>query len=990
MKTLNKTLSLVLVLVMVLGLFGVASAADFKDKAEIENVEAVNIMTALNIINGKNGNVFDPTGTVTRAEMSKMICVALNGGKEPVLGTTANPTYSDIAGHWAVGYIEYCSNLGIVAGMGDGTFAPDAAVTGSQAAKMMLVAMNYEPKVFGFEGANWEINVNVAANKAGLYDDIKVDASAALSRDNAAQLIYNGIEAPNMKRTWSQDATTGKITETYSLDGASIMAAKFGLKKFVGTMEGDSNALGLVKKNQVRVHGAVGTAAAADATFTYSFADANNWIGEQVAVLFKDSATGTANSVDDTDTIYGIINTGKTTTYTVLQAQMQNPGAELANGKIKFGDKYYSVAANDTATDIVGVFNYGETDVNVTTADATAAVYATAMSLPGATSDGDLSAFEFALYITGTLAKSSVDTVKFICDDNGKIAKFYAMDTEYAKVSAITTTAIQLEGKAGIKLENCVGYEGIAVGDIVRFGNVYPTNTQVTQFFGKATTIEGKVTGYKTVSGIDTIGIDGVWYTYNNEDVFTVSEYTSASLNAGDIGKTVSLVLSGPVYGAYKVIAGTNAFGLVTFGGDVMGVKTGKLLTGENKEYVVTAATGTTIPTVGSASAAELYPFGLSSENTKVTLGTIATAVTSTTGTTDHKFVKQNLTLITYNATTPTTHIVASDAVVFVYNTSLSAWKAFKASEINSFDAADATKIQYILDNDGKVVAFAAHAANYPTGATTTSGYGYVTGVASIINGTDTVKEITIWNGAEEVKLLVDTTTAAVGDFVKYPNAAEGAVVASADLLVEAGGGLTFTDVKIKELNTTNGILITTTDKIRNDGTVAAIKDTSYVVTTETKVIGVDSANKKGSSVASPIPYTKVYSADFNNAVIVTENVNGINVVRAIFVDENNKMFGTAGTAGGVDTNVYTIATPTPAGTGYTLTCNKTTALEGEVVTVTLVSDGTKTDTTANLTATGSVSITDFPAITPSTAGTYTATFVMGAANVTAVSVAIS
>ena len=201
MKTLNKTLSLVLVLVMVLGLFGVASAADFKDKAEIENVEAVNTMAALNIINGKNGNVFDPTGTVTRAEMSKMICVALNGGKEPVLGTTANPTYSDIQGHWAAGYIEYCSTLGIVAGMGDGTFAPDATVTGSQAAKMMLVAMNYKADVFGFTGPAWETRVNVEANKAGLYDDLGgLNASEGLSRDNAAQLIYNGIFAGNFLR----------------------------------------------------------------------------------------------------------------------------------------------------------------------------------------------------------------------------------------------------------------------------------------------------------------------------------------------------------------------------------------------------------------------------------------------------------------------------------------------------------------------------------------------------------------------------------------------------------------------------------------------------------------------------------------------------------------------------------------------------------------------------------------------------------------------
>ena len=60
MKTLNKTLSLVLVLVMVLGLFGVASATDFKDDAQIENQKAVQTAVAPNIINGKDGNTFNP------------------------------------------------------------------------------------------------------------------------------------------------------------------------------------------------------------------------------------------------------------------------------------------------------------------------------------------------------------------------------------------------------------------------------------------------------------------------------------------------------------------------------------------------------------------------------------------------------------------------------------------------------------------------------------------------------------------------------------------------------------------------------------------------------------------------------------------------------------------------------------------------------------------------------------------------------------------
>ena len=145
MKNLKRIFSLALAGTMLAGMLTVgASAADFTDADSIKNNEAVDTMVALNIINGKDDGSFAPEATVTRAEMAKMITVALNGGKDPVLGTSSTPKFTDIGGHWAQKYIEYCANLGIIAGQGDGTFAPDAPVTGGAAAKMLLVALGYD------------------------------------------------------------------------------------------------------------------------------------------------------------------------------------------------------------------------------------------------------------------------------------------------------------------------------------------------------------------------------------------------------------------------------------------------------------------------------------------------------------------------------------------------------------------------------------------------------------------------------------------------------------------------------------------------------------------------------------------------------------------------------------------------------------------------------------------------------------------------------
>ena len=78
--------------------------------------------------------------------------------------------------------------------------------------------MGYNASVFGLVGANWETNTNRFANEAGLYKDLgDIRVSDPISRDDACQMAYNAIQAAVMERSWSQDITTGQITEGYSL-----------------------------------------------------------------------------------------------------------------------------------------------------------------------------------------------------------------------------------------------------------------------------------------------------------------------------------------------------------------------------------------------------------------------------------------------------------------------------------------------------------------------------------------------------------------------------------------------------------------------------------------------------------------------------------------------------------------------------------------------------------------------------------------------------
>ena len=249
MRNLKRALSLALASVMVVSMMvvgaGAASYDDFSDKDEIVNQEAVQMLVELGVINGKDTGDFDPTGIVTRAEMAKMICVVLNGGKDPSLGTTVTNTYTDTVNHWASGYIEYCTQLGIVAGDGAGKFNPDATVTGSEAAKMLLVAMGYKSEVEGFTGANWSIAVNVRANQKALYSDLSISVDEGLTRDDAAQMIYNALDAGvvSYEYTLVSDGSTISSSPTLIDDNdKTLLEDKFNAVKVEGVVLANEHA----------------------------------------------------------------------------------------------------------------------------------------------------------------------------------------------------------------------------------------------------------------------------------------------------------------------------------------------------------------------------------------------------------------------------------------------------------------------------------------------------------------------------------------------------------------------------------------------------------------------------------------------------------------------------------------------------------------------------------------------------------------------------
>lgn len=96
------------------------------------------------VISGYSDNTFRPYDTATRAQMCKIIVVAL---KWP-LNTTSGPHFSDVPkSDMFYGYIETAYNQGVITGYGDGTFHPNGSVTRGQLCQIVVKAMGWATNV---------------------------------------------------------------------------------------------------------------------------------------------------------------------------------------------------------------------------------------------------------------------------------------------------------------------------------------------------------------------------------------------------------------------------------------------------------------------------------------------------------------------------------------------------------------------------------------------------------------------------------------------------------------------------------------------------------------------------------------------------------------------------------------------------------------------------------------------------------------------------
>ncbi|NCB63827.1 MAG: hypothetical protein EOM52_09515 [Clostridia bacterium] len=839
MRNLKKMLSLVMALAMVASFMVVgASAADFPDQKDIVNKDAVGTLVALGVIKGNEKGEFNPKGIVTRAEMAKMICVALNGGNDPkLIGGTG--MFTDTKGHWAEGYIEYCANLGIVAGRGGNKFDPNATVTGAEAAKMILIAIGYSAENEKFTGAQWALNVSVRASQKDLYNKLAINAAEGLTRDNAAQMIWNGMNATMIKYEYQLNTVNGNLTSVaIAVDktGSSltILDSKFKVvtetgilsvvnynkdtKEYTYTVSGAVNNAGTALGN---THAAVsGLKTTADFTALY---------GQKVKVLFtRDSS----NTVDKVYGIYGVSNNVLTTTV-----------GEITAPTTVGADKYFKVG-----------------DTKYTLGDVYSNVPAYTYSFNAAAS-GSLK--------LNTIAADKSSTVVFVSTDDNS-------DFDYAVVLPVTVGKVTYVGADNITAKNgTYSFKDDVIAEGIKKDEFVKLTASTASFDGKShvvkiNTLSGKIDGARSGE----VSVDGVWYKT------TALDSSSDTLT---LGESYDLYIVGKyIYSASQTSSNTTVKDILyvsasEVAGAISSSKTKVYFTDGTSKIVDVSKVGGTKIAQGTGVANGLYTFKEKDGAYELT----AISGSNKAGFASYLGNAGNFTKKDTGVTAKMTNCyIADDAIVFVNDAHATKGgiKVITGADLKGWNS-DYTATSMALTKtvnglETATVLLLTGSAGIPDAAGVVGNYGFITTAPyTVKDGDDTYATYTIWNGTSSV-VVKDETTNAVntlnkGDVIKYTVVKEGYIKDSTTSGMTAAAivGYDKTNIKLVKADGTTDSNVIMVDK----DTVFMYVNTKDSTGIANGEIGLANKNADGSYTMNAYYY---YNSSNKAADLIVYDVN--------------------------------------------------------------------------------------------------------------------
>ena len=841
MKNLKKVLALVLAFACAFTMF---AGAAFTDQADIKvDSDVVDTLVSLGVIEGFEDGSFQPNGTVTRAQMAKMIYVLRTGNSDASAYNDDKTSFTDIGTHWARGYIKYCQSLNIIAGKSATKFDPNGNVTAQEAAKMLLVTLGYDAQKAGLVGAGWASKTNALADENGLLENVNTSFTASCPRQYAAQLIYNAIDAATV--VWRDDAYTN---QNYNgKDNQTIGEKYMGLSKTVGILEevtkdNDKDTYSLYVNTDKYEDECSGKKLLNN--FSKVSKDYSALKYQKVKVLYKDK-----------DKVFGVY--AMTDDNTVVSAVMDQVKMDSAD-KIKIDGTKYTVDTNNSTVYVNGK----DTNTKIAT-------------WVNANSEGE------------NIGKAS--TVQAISNSsNNKI--------NILKVTTFETKKVTYVGKdyvnAGKKYEeDDANFSSDLKKDDYVAISAKENYADDKVLLTKLETVEGKVTGTK---GNDQVLIDGTWYTadYKANTNKVIDNWPSN-------GATVKLVLlNGFVQLVDTVTVGSSDFALVIETGSSNGLGSSKvadvLFADGTRKTVDLDSDSEFGPSAGQTGVKEAAPQLATYEVSKGKYTFKAVSEKALNGY-DEYATGSNLTIdgkvkaATLKKANTTANVFMKDTgVVFVQ------YKKngdYEYKVVTGKDAANwketTISLQALVKKDSGVnyaeMAVVTMANNIPGGSNSTYAFALDDSYEQTIDGTK-YTFVEAWNGSESVTMKSeDKVSIAAREAFEYS--------------VNADGTYDLTKLSDRDSATQKYAVtqITSYDKTSGELTfVANPVSSEYKITKDTVVLYVDSDAKKGAGefdIETAIDTNNDGKIDANDkANVIYYSESGDDYIRLIVVDTNNEM----------------------------------------------------------------------------------------------------
>lgn len=225
---------------------------------KIANTRASTV--AFEVLNSANdGNSVWTTVYVTPTSDSEALLASAMASMAPL------DKFADMVGHWANYDVEYMANEGLVSGVADNAFSPDAQITRAEYVTILDRAMGYElvtgDSYADVPATEWYATYVATAKANGLLEGLPTDdgfkPTQPITREEMALFTYNAIKATKKNDEWVKNMPDdfAKFTDVAEISAWANDALKYLVQ--TGIIKGMTETTVAPKGNATRAQGAV-------------------------------------------------------------------------------------------------------------------------------------------------------------------------------------------------------------------------------------------------------------------------------------------------------------------------------------------------------------------------------------------------------------------------------------------------------------------------------------------------------------------------------------------------------------------------------------------------------------------------------------------------------------------------------------------------------------------------------------------------------------